>query len=437
MYRPIHNLESWGRRRSHDAAVHSSDWITSDLPAMAGPILPHGLGRSYGDSCLVNRGLHVTTTRLDRFIAFDPERGVLRCEAGCSLLQLLEFLVPMGWFVPVTPGTKFVTVGGCVANDVHGKNHHRAGSFGRFVTALGLRRSDGLLYECSLAQHADYFKATIGGLGLTGLIVWVELQLKPISSSMIKQKVFSLEGWDDFFRVAAREDDRYEYSVAWLDTSHVKKPRGLFLAGNHVEKGGELSMSSLAPRLSLPLSLPNFALGAWSLNWMNRFYYTASRLGSSEKTIFFDSFFYPLDSVANWNRAYGKKGLAQYQFVVPFRWGVQALSECMEKIWKSGQRSFLTVVKTFGTLRSPGMLSFPREGATVCFDFPFLGEDTLKLLDELDRTVFRCEGALYPAKDFRMSQDSFESSFPEHESFRKWMDPVFASNFSKRVGLTR
>jgi FAD/FMN-containing dehydrogenase len=432
-------FSSWGGRTTLNSRGCDYSWQDDTFPADAGKklfYLPYGLGRSYGDSCLLDDGCQIEAGRMDHLIAFDPYTGVLRCEAGCTIAQILEFCIPAGWFVPVTPGTKFVTIGGCLANDVHGKNHHRAGTFGCFVRSFALKRSDGAVLECSSEKNPDLFCATIGGLGLTGLVLWVEFQLRKMSSPFIRQKSQRLAGVKDFFEVAQREDQNSEYSVAWLDASHAGKPRGLFMGGNHAEKKQSFARYTSAPRLSIPFTFPDCALRNWSIHLLNSVYYHTHVGQSNERDVFFDSFFYPLDGVGHWNKAYGKKGLTQYQFVVPMNYGPEALEEALGKLRTARQTSFLTVVKQFGSVLSPGMLSFPRPGVTVCFDLPHLGESTLRLLEELDETVFACQGALYPAKDARMSRESFEKSFPRHKEFREWVDPAFSSNFARRVGLT-
>jgi FAD/FMN-containing dehydrogenase len=436
MIRPEKTFYSWGGKASAGSRGADLAWRGDALPTGERRMLAYGMGRSYGDSCLLDDGCLVETRRMDHLIAFDPETGVIRCEAGCTLAQLLEFSVPRGWFVPVTPGTKFVTVGGCVANDVHGKNHHRVGTFGCFVTRFGLRRSDGSERECSPEQHAGLFSATIGGLGLTGVIVWVELRLRRIASPFIQQQTETLHGVDAFFDVARRDEAKFEHSVAWLDTTHAGEPRGVFIAGNHSDETRAAPPVRSEPRFSLPITLPNFSLGAWSIRLLNSSYYNVNAHRSGERSVHYDPFFYPLDAVAHWNRAYGRQGLVQYQFVVAMEHGPAALRESIEKLQASGQASFLTVVKLFGEVASPGMLSFPRPGVTVCFDFPHRGAATESLLDDLDRTVFGFGGALYPAKDSRMDQAAFERSFPRHREFKAWIDPACCSNFARRTGLT-
>lgn len=428
---------SWGRRSTTGAQGFDLAWKEDSLPSGSTPLLAAGLGRSYGDSCLLDRGYMIETGHLNRLIAFDSATGLLTCEAGCTLAQLLEFCVPRGWFVPVTPGTKFVTVGGCVANDVHGKNHHRAGSFGCFVQRLGVRRSDGTAPVCSPTENSGLYRATIGGLGLTGVILWVELQLRAIRSPKIRQHTEALHGFDAFFDVARRQEAAFEYSVAWLDATHRGQPRGIFIAGNHVETDTPLDAGAPPlPRLKLPRTLPDCTVNAWTLRLLNTGYYTANAFRRAERDVPYNGFFYPLDAVADWNLAYGRKGLVQYQFVVPMAHGPEALRETLGKVQAARQASFLTVVKLFGAAESPGLLSFPRPGVTVCFDLPNQGDATARLLDDLDRTVFACEGALYPAKDYRMSRAAFERSFPRHAEFKPFIDPRCASNFSRRTGLT-
>ena len=394
------------------------------------------MGRSYGDSCLLDDGTMFETRMLDRVLAFNEVSGIVRCEAGCTLAALLEFCVPRGWFPPVTPGTKWVTLGGCVANDVHGKNHHVAGTFGCFVTRLGLRRTDGTELECSAESNPALFGATIGGLGLTGVMLWVELRLRRIRSARMRSRVRALHGTEAFFSGVDEDGATPEYSVAWLDTSHGGEPRGLLITGDHADEPGELAAAGTTPKISVPMTLPDFALGAWSIRMMNRSYYAANVRRREIKHGHYNPFFYPLDAVGDWNRAYGEKGLAQYQFVVPRESGAEVLRETLAKARKAGHFSFLTVVKVFGAVTSPGWLSFPRPGVTVCFDFPYLGPRTDRLLEDMDRTVFAAGGALYPAKDFRMSREAFERSFPRHVEFKSLIDPACSSNFAKRTGLT-
>ncbi|CAM2842665.1 FAD-binding oxidoreductase [Rariglobus hedericola] len=429
-------FRSWGGLTTARTRREYLAWKNDPLPRHEGALLAYGMGRSYGDSCLLDDGVMIETRMLDHILEFDAIAGVVRCEAGCSMAGLLDFCVPHGWFPPVTPGTKWVTLGGCVANDVHGKNHHVAGTFGCFVNRLGLRRSDGTTLECSLTCNQDFFRATIGGLGLTGVILWVELRLKRIRTSQITQRLSRLRGIDAFFDCFQQNEKMPEYSVAWLDTSHAGEPRGLLISGDHAGDSDELIVRGAHPKLSLPVMLPDFVLGPDAIRLMNRIYYAANSGKRAVKNVHYDPFFYPLDAVGNWNRAYGKKGLVQYQFVVPKNYGKDVLVETLAKARLAGHASFLTVVKMFGSIVSPGLLSFPRPGVTVCFDFPNLGDRTARLLEDMDHTVFSAGGALYPAKDCRMSRDAFERSFPAHDAFKSLIDPACSSSFAKRTGLT-
>lgn len=429
-------FRSWGGRTSIDSLAQAIDWRTDEFASASLKILPFGMGRSYGDSCLLDQGVMLETRRLNHLISFDAQTGIVCCEAGCSLEELLATSIPRGWFIPVSPGTKFVTMGGCLANDVHGKNHHNAGTFGCHVIRFALRRSDGTITECSLEENPELFCATIGGLGLTGLILWLAIQLKPIVSPYILQKKTILKGIDSFFEVAEAEEAQFEYSVAWLDLTHEKNARGVFLAGNFDQDPAPLVTRPRASFLAVPRTLPDFILGTQATKTLNTVYYYSKTVAPETQKIHYEPFFYPLDRIKNWNLAYGKKGLIQYQFVVPRILAPKVLSEVIKKTHSAQQSSFLTVVKSFGAIRSPGLLSFPRPGITVCLDLPNLGSSTVTLVRELDQIIFSSEGALYPAKDSLMNAEAFQKSYPNYVEFKKWIDPAFSSNFSLRVGLT-
>jgi len=418
------SYESWGRA----IASTPSNVVALAFPPSALPdsdlLLPYGLGRSYGDSCLNNGHTLLDTARMDHFRRFDAESGVIECEAGTSLDAILRAAVPRGWFLPVTPGTKFVTVGGCIANDVHGKNHHRAGTFGRHVRSLELLRSDGSRLRCSPTENADLFSATIGGLGLTGLIVSAEIALRKIESPMIRAERIPFHSLDEFDELSRASDATHDYSVAWFDSFGGREPRGIFFRGNHAESGNE--HRNREPQ-RLPIRLFSPFLMPLTVRLFNETYFRANK-HPHPQTIDFDPFFYPLDAVSNWNAIYGSKGFLQYQFVMP-----GSVAEVLERVGKSRMASFLTVIKKFGTLTSPGMMSFPRAGTTVCFDFAE-GSPRLKpLLEELDRIVLDGGGAIYPAKDSRMSPETFRRSFPQFEAFAKFVDPRFSSSFWRRV----
>lgn len=428
--------ESWGRfpKAAHD--VVRVLWRDTLLPAPDGrSMLPFGNGRSYGDCCLNDRGILLDTHGLDRFIAFDEAAGVLRCEAGMLLSEILELIVPRGWFLPVTPGTKFVTIGGAVANDVHGKNHHRAGTFGRHVRCLELLRSDGTRLLCSSSDNAEWFRATIGGLGLTGLITWVELQLKAIPGPMIEQEVVRYARLGDFFRLSREADSIHEYTVAWVDCTATGDSlgRGLFIAGNAAGGAGDEANAKSTARLSVPFDPPFALINGPSLRLFNALYYRRHRQERTRSRVHYSAFFYPLDSIGAWNRLYGSKGMLQYQCVVPHKDAEAAVAGILREISRAGTGSFLAVLKVFGDLESPALLSFPRPGATLALDFPNHGKQTFDLLDRLDSITMGAGGAIYPAKDARMSPETFQRSFPRWRELEAFIDPQFSSSFWRRV----
>jgi FAD/FMN-containing dehydrogenase len=412
-------VESWGR---YPPARHVEEarpfWRSEIVLPQHRPLLPFGKGRSYGDSCLNDGGALVHTTGLDRFISFDPQSGILRCEAGVTLAQILELGVPRGWFLNVVPGTKFVTVGGAIANDIHGKNHHRKGTFGNHVRRFGLLRSDG----CKEVEPGDaLFTATIGGLGLTGLVVWAELQLRTVPGPSIDVEIIPFAGLEDFFRLSDESDASHEYTVSWLDLTNAKR-RGYFARGEHAP--GEAR--GPRARAAVPLALP--AVNGLTTRAFNLAYFRANQLKAGKKRSHYDPFFFPLDAVAHWNRLYGAKGFLQFQCVVPTREGIERVIDAAH-----GWASPLTVLKKFGGVKSPGMLSFPRPGFTLAIDLANRGGETYKLFDRLESIALDHGGALYPAKDARMSKRAFELSYPRIQEFVPHLDPAFSSGFWRRV----
>lgn len=408
------------------------DEVTAETLAKNAPLLAFGLGRSYGDSCLNDGGVLMDMRQLDRVLSFDAINGLIVCEAGVSLGEILMLIVNRGWFLPVTPGTKMVTLGGAIANDVHGKNHHLEGTLGCHVDELELVRSTGEIVRCSREKNQELFAATIGGMGLTGIIRWASLQLKKISSSQILMETVPFNTFEDFVRLSRDEESRYwEYTVGWIDCLSGRKTRGLFMRGNHA-KEGKLNTSSEKARLHVPFNLPGVTLNRLTIRVFNTLYYAAGLLRGGSAECHYDAFFYPLDTVDNWNRIYGHGGLTQYQCVVPES-EAAAFQEILERIAKAGQGSFLGVIKKFGHSKSPGLMSFPRPGLTLALDFPFRDEVTLKLFEDLDSIVLAAGGALYPAKDPRMSPAMFCASYPRLGEFRRWIDPALSSSFWRRV----
>jgi FAD/FMN-containing dehydrogenase len=439
--RPVRTrrYQSWGRYpQVNHTTIRSILWQNEipDLAAFKQPILPVGYGRSYGDSCLNEGGVLLDATPLRRFLDFDEKQGLLRCEAGVMLADILDVIVPRGWFLPVSPGTKFVSVGGAIANDIHGKNHHKAGTFGCHVTRFELLRSNGERLICAPDENADLFRATIGGLGLTGLITWAEFRLRAIPGPFIAREQIRFSSIDEFFDISASSDRDYEYTVAWVDclASGKHLGRGLFMRGNH-DRLRPLPGKPIKPRaqLNVPFDLPPFVLNTLTIKAFNSLLYHAQWRKRSGKVVHYDPFFYPLDSIQNWNRMYGRQGFLQYQCVVPYHDNHHAIKEILQQIGQSGEGSFLAVLKTFGNIQSPGMLSFPRPGVTLALDFAFRGESTLRLLERLDRIVRDVCGAVYPAKDARMSAESFQAYFPRWRDFARYIDPRFSSSFWRRV----
>jgi FAD/FMN-containing dehydrogenase len=434
---PRQTLLSWGRVLQFDSDFLDIDdrfACLPELPAGASSLLPYGNGRSYGDSCLNRGGLLLRTHRLDRFIRFDPVSGVLACEAGVLLAEILQLAIPRRWFLPVAPGTQYVTVGGAIANDVHGKNHHVAGTFGRHVNGFELLRSDGSRRHCSRDKNPEWFSATIGGLGLTGLITWAELQLKPIDTPWIDSETIRFGSLEEFFALCAESDKNWEYTVAWIDC--VGRPnrlgRGLFTRGNHAgESKGAVWHS--ARRMGLPFVPPFSLVNGLSLRMFNAFYY---RKQLTKRLCLFqhcERFFFPLDGIEHWNRMYGPKGFYQYQCVVPTDGDREVLIRLLGEISRSGLGSFLAILKLFGVSTSPGILSFPRAGVTLALDFPNRGERLEQLFLRLDAVVGEAGGRLYPAKDGRMSGEMFRTGYPNWKTFSQFVDPAFSSSFWRRV----
>jgi FAD/FMN-containing dehydrogenase len=395
-------------------------------------LLAIGLRRSYGDSCLNRAGALVDMSGLDRFIAFDAATGVLRAEAGASFSEILRLVVPQGWFPPTTPGTRFVTLGGVVANDVHGKNHHGAGSIGRHVRAFGLLRSDRGGLTVTPDSDPTLFASTIGGLGLTGMIEWVELQLVKIGGAHLDVEIVPYDNLDAFWSLADESARSFEHTVAWIDCTArgAETGRGIFSRANWIDDGAyDLHDDKSWKRI--PLEAPGFALNRFTVGAFNKLYHRVNSSKAGTNRQHYAPFFYPLDAVHDWNRLYGRRGMLQYQCVIPRESQRDAIAEMLRVIAACGQASFLAVLKTFGDLPSPGVLSFPRPGATLALDFPFRGETTLNLLARLDAMVREANGALYPAKDGRMSREMFRRSFPRWEQLLK--DPALNSDFWTRV----
>lgn len=428
-------VRSWGRL-SADAhrviPLHDPARVAQALRAH-GPGIAYGNGRSYGDECLNPHGVLWHTAGLDHLIHWNPASGVLACEAGVLLRDIQRALAPQGWMLPVTPGTQLVTVGGAIANDVHGKNHHALGSFGDHVLRLWLVRSDGELIECDPAQQPQWFAATVGGMGLTGVIVRAELQLRRVAGPWLDTETIPFDGLDEFFALNDGSEADWEHTVAWIDclADTARGTRGIFLRANPsaatqgpIPRAGELRM---------PFTPPVSLVNRLTLRPFNATYYRLQCRRAGRALQHYEPFSYPLDGLLEWNRMYGQRGFYQYQSVVPPQAGPDATNAMLREIARSGEGSFLAVLKTFGRRNAPGMLSFPRPGITLALDFPNRGERTLRLLERLDAIVAEAGGALYPAKDARMSRRMFEAGYPRLPEFLPLRDAGMTSAMSRRL----
>ena len=431
---PTPQFESWGRYPKFQSDLVPLHW-TADFPLPHAPStkqLPVGLGRSYGDVCLLENGTLLQTAGMDRLLHFDSATGMLRCEAGVTLQQILDFAVPRGYFLPVTPGTKYVTVGGAIANDIHGKNHHVAGTFGRHVLRFEVVRSDGNRFVCSPVENPEWFAATIGGMGLTGLITWAEIHLRPIVSRKIEYRGEKFHGIDEFFALSQAATS--EYTVAWIDCVSTGRnfARGIFMQGDHSETPGPLTRSKEA-KLTFPINLPEIALNRFSMAAFNSLYFHKQLGKQKVGPVDYEQFFYPLDAVLHWNRIYGKQGLLQFQNVLPDENGREGMIEILKAITKSGLASFLAVIKFFGDVPSVGMMSFPKPGPMLALDFTIRRDVSFALVDRLASITLEHGGRMYSAKDARMTPQQFQAFYPQWQEFARYIDPGFDSGFWQRV----
>lgn len=397
-------------------------------------LLAYGNGRSYGDSCQNEAGAVVDMRSLNRIHTFNAETGVLEAEAGVLLSDIIAHAAPYGFFPAAVPGTQFVTLGGAIANDVHGKNHHRRGTFGCHVESFTLLRSDGKTHRCSATDNARLFAATIGGMGLTGLILSASIRLMRVHSLDIVEKATPFRDLHEFFGLAEAADQANEYAVAWIDqlADGRNSGRGLLFTGNHAEHGSHAA-SRAGGNLSVPVQPPFNMLNRPFLTTFNAAYRWKKGRSTEPRQVGYQGFFFPLDGVRDWNRLYGPKGLFQHQSVVPEKTAREAVPALLAAARQAGQGSFLTVLKRFGSIRSPALLSFPRPGYTLTLDFPNRGAATLTLLRELDRITVEAGGAVNPYKDARMGAEIFASSFPEWQRLEALRDHAFMSDFWART----
>jgi FAD/FMN-containing dehydrogenase len=427
-------VSSWGRLSAEPHHVFSA----RDLPALqqalrhsSNPGLAHGMGRSYGDACLNPGGTLWLTGGLDHFIAFNEDNGRLVCEAGVLLRDIQRLAVPRGWMLPVTPGTQLVTVGGAIANDVHGKNHHVLGSFGDHVLRLTLLRTNGETIECGPHERSDWFAATVGGVGLTGIITQAELQLRRTPGPWLDTETLAYANLDEFFQLADASEAHWEHTVSWIDCISGGGGRGVFMRGNPIVTAPRPLPT--AQQRTMPLVSPVSLVNRLSLRPFNMAYYHLKKWRAGRAITHYEAFFYPLDNLLEWNRMYGPRGFFQYQSVVPRAVGRDAIQAMLREIARSGDGSFLAVLKTFGNRQPVGMLSFAQPGVTLALDFPNHGARTHRLFERLDAIVREAQGRIYLAKDARMPRELFEAGYPRLPEFLPYRDPGISSGLSRRL----
>ncbi|WP_017670772.1 FAD-binding oxidoreductase [Blastomonas sp. AAP53] len=443
---PYHALLSgWGRYPVRECKV----WQPTTPQGLHDTVLPlstsiaRGNGRSYGDASM-NPSATIDMRRLDRLIAFDEATGTLECEAGVLLSDLVAAFVPRGWFAPVTPGTRMVTIGGMIASDVHGKNHHVAGSFCEHVDWFDLDLGDGRVLRCSPTANTDLFAATCGGMGLTGIIVRASFRMRKIESAYMRQRTIRVPDLEQALAVFEQSHGS-TYSVAWIDCMATGKSlgRSAILLGEHAKvtelddqrRAAPLARPVRKPK-SVPIDFPGFALSGFNVKMFNHLYYAMQRPGDAVVNL--DPYFYPLDALFDWNRIYGRRGFVQYQSVLPLATSEKGMRLLIEAISAAGAGSFLAVLKRMGPA-SFGMLSFPMEGYTLALDFPATPAN-LALLERLDAITADHGGRIYLTKDARVSPQMFASGYPRLQEFRNLraqygLDSRFSSLLSQRLGL--
>jgi decaprenylphospho-beta-D-ribofuranose 2-oxidase len=429
-------IYGWGRYPQQDAYLHAPTSCASlELTAkQQNSVLARGMGRSYGDSANALNVLQ--TTYINHFIEFDKVTGKLIAEAGITLREILEVIVPSGWFLPVTPGTSYVTLGGAIASDVHGKNHHSAGTFGQHVESLSMLLGTGEVVTASPQHHTDLFHATCGGMGLTGIIMHATIQLLPIRSSLISQKTIKADCIEAACEAFESNSDA-TYSVAWIDCLSKGKSlgRSVIMLGEHAEQGG-LNID-IRQKVSVPFSTPSALLNSSTMKAFNTAYWYKAKHSVSQ-TVSLIPYFYPLDAVGEWNKLYGKKGFVQFHCVVPKLDGVASMRKLLTEISNSGEGSFLAVLKQFG-IANENLLSFPTEGYTLALDFK-ASETAIKTVKKLEAMVVEMGGRLYLTKDAVMQENTFKVTYPNWEKFEAIREQYgaigkFSSTQSKRLGL--
>lgn len=428
------SLTSWGRYpliKSNLTLLLSKTQLKEDL-LQKKQFIPFGNGRSYGDSALAANIIYCKN--YNYFLGFDEDNGVLHVQSGVELSDIVKYFVPKGWFLKVTPGTKLITVGGAIASDVHGKNHHVEGCFSECVKELSVMLPNGEVEKCVIGD--ELFYATCGGMGLTGVIIEAKIYLKKINSKNINQTTIKTKNLKETFE-AFEKYSKMPYSVAWIDCLAKNNNIGkcLLMVGDF-DDDGDLGYKE-KKKINIPFNFPSFALNNFTVKVFNFLYYNRVK-GINNNKVDLEEFFYPLDSINNWNRIYGKPGFTQYQFIFPKKNSYDGLYEILQTISKSGKGSFLAVLKLYGKANN-NYLSFPLEGYSLALDFK-IEKDLFNLLDSLDEIVIRYGGRIYLSKDSRVSKEIFELGYPFIEKFRSFrkdknMHNKFQSLQSKRLGL--
>jgi len=431
------NLLSWGRYPKLNNRVFKFDKEEKlrSIIEEHSPVIPYGNGRSYGDSALNNTIIHMKPH--DYFIDFNEHSGLLHVQSGVLLSEIIESFVPRGWFLKVTPGTKLITVAGAIASDVHGKNHHIEGCFSECLREFEIMLADGQVVNCSKVETPELFKATCGGMGLTGIILNAKIYLKKINSQHIDQTTIKTQSLKETFAVFEEYRDS-PYSVAWIDCLAKGDDigRSLLMVGDF-RNDGQLSYRN-QNKFSIPFNFPSITLNNWSVRSFNWLYYNKVKERITKKKVDIDSFFYPLDAIGHWNRIYGKNGFVQYQFILPKESSYEGLETILKTISDSGKGSFLAVLKLYGK-SNDNYLSFPMQGYSLALDFK-VENGLFELLDKLDKIILEYKGRIYLAKDSRVSKETFERGYPQIETFRQYrkehrMDKKFQSLQSRRVGI--
>ncbi|MGJ0355682.1 FAD-binding protein [Aliarcobacter cryaerophilus] len=428
-------LNSWGmypQIKSKKFTFNTKDNL-KDILKENSTFIPFGNGRSYGDSALAENIIY--SKPYNYFLNFDEELGILHCQSGVMLSEIIEAFVPRGWFLKVTPGTKLITIGGAIASDVHGKNHHVEGCFSSCVEEFTLILPNGEIKN--VKKDDELFLATCGGMGLTGVILDAKISLKKINSKYINQTTIKTKNLKETFE-AFEKYSHMPYSVAWIDCLASGEDIGkcLLMVGDFADDG-KLDFKE-KKKINIPLNFPSFALNSLSVKAFNWLYYKKAPMGESKQKVDIDTFFYPLDAINNWNRIYGKSGFTQYQFILPKEKSYDGLKEILEKISKSGKGSFLAVLKLYGEVNQ-NYLSFPMKGYSLALDFK-IEKGIFELLNSLDEIVLKYGGRIYLTKDVRVSKETFEKGYPNIEKFRELrkkyaMSEKFVSLQSKRVGI--